>query len=158
VAEEGPDAEGGNGEAARAALRRLLLAYDHANRLAIDAVYAQFSPTLDDFYAEALRLELGAEARGEVPVEIVLTRTVPGQAPASVRGSGAPFPLAAAAGLVRRALAAAPAGEAGALAERLRRGEAQLRPRQVGGSQVVTLVVEPDGADLPALLARLFEA
>ena len=43
------------------ALQALLQAYDLANRLAIDTVYAQFSPTLDDFYAEDLRLVFPAQ-------------------------------------------------------------------------------------------------
>src|SRR5262249_38070172 len=51
-------------------LRALLRAYDLANRLAIDTVYAQFSPTLDDFYAEDLGLAFDprADAAGDVGV------------------------------------------------------------------------------------------
>src|SRR5262249_20702778 len=123
---------------------------------AIDTVYAQFSPTLDDFYAEDLGLAFDprADAAGDVGVEIVLTRTVPGQEPKAVRGPGVPFPLARAGDLVARALARA--GERGAgLRDGLGRGRARLRPRQVGRSQTVSLVWEPDGGDVLALLEGL---
>jgi hypothetical protein len=123
---------------AGAALRDLLEGYDLANRLAIDVVYAQFSPTLDDFYHEHLALVFPerAGADGDVVPEIVLTRTVPGQEPKSVRGAGAPFPLARAAGL----------------AAALGRDAARLRPHQVGRSQRVALRLEPDGTDVATLL------
>ena len=133
----GPGPEPG---AARA-LRALLQAYDLANRLAIDTVYAQFSPTLDDFYAEDLRLVFPphGDSREEVRPEIVLTRTVPGQEPKSVRGPGAPFPLAQAARL------------AGAVTGR---GAVRVRPGQVGGGQTVSLFLEPEGTDLAGMLPR----
>ena len=115
----GADAPGAAG-----ALRDLLERYDRDNRLAIDTVYAQFSPTLDDFYHEALTVVFPEPAGAGVPAaevspEITLTRTVPGQEPKSVRGAGAPFPLARAA-----ALAAAALGRDGL----------RLRPRQVGAA------------------------
>jgi hypothetical protein len=121
------------------ALRTLLQAYDLANRLAIDTVYAQFSPTLDDFYSESLRLifppHLGSP--DEVRPEIVLTRTVPGQEPKSVRGAGAPFPLAQATRLAGAAIG---------------RNPARVRPGQVGGGQAVSLFLEPEGVDLAGML------
>jgi hypothetical protein len=136
----GADAPGGAGAAG--ALRDLLERYDRDNRLAIDAVYAQFSPTLDDFYHEALTVDFpdrgeGGDPGPEVSPEITLTRTVPGQEPKSVRGAGAPFPLARAA-----ALAAAALGRDGL----------RLRPRQVGRSQRVALLLEPEGTDVTAAL------
>jgi hypothetical protein len=130
----------GSGGAAADDLRRLLVEYDRENRLKIDAVYAQFSPTLDDFYAEDLRLVFPAEAdaRGELRPEIVLTRTVPGQPPKSVRGPGAPFPLARAAALV-----AAMRGDA---------APPRLAVRQSGRSQAVRLIVEETGEDVEGWL------
>ena len=74
---------------------------------------------------------------GAVVPEIVLTRTVPGQEPKSVRGAGAPFPLTRAAGLAAAALG---------------RDAARLRPHQVGGSQRVALRLEPEGTDVASLL------
>jgi hypothetical protein len=136
------------------ALRALLQAYDRANRLAIDTVYAQLSPTLDDYYDEDLRLVFpeGSDAQGSTRPEIVLTRTVPGQEPKSVRGPGAPFPLARAATLVGAALVrgsrSGPDGWDG------RHGPC-LRPRQVGRSQAVALYLEPEGIDVTALLSSL---
>jgi hypothetical protein len=124
---------------AAAALRDLLGRYDLANRLAIDVVYAQFSPTLDDFYHEDLAVVFPdrAGAGGDVRPEIVLTRTVPGQDPKSVRGAGAPFPLARATALAAAALGRAPL---------------RLFPRQVGRSQRVALLLEPEGTDVVTLL------
>jgi hypothetical protein len=137
-------------------LRALLQDYDRADRLAIDAVYAQFSPTLDDYYAEDLLIAFAprADAAGDVAAEIVLTRTVPGQEPKAVRGAGAPFPLRRAGVLAARALAAA--GERGAaLRDGLASGRLRLRPRQVGRSQAVALVWEPAGGDVLAFLDGL---
>ena len=136
----GADAPGAAGAAG--ALRDLLERYDRDNRLAIDTVYAQFSPTLDDFYHEALTVVFPEPAvaggpAAEVRPEITLTRTVPGQEPKSVRGAGAPFPLARAA-----ALAAAALGRDGL----------RLRPRQVGRGQRVALLVEPEGTDVASVL------
>ena len=136
----GADAPGpGARAAAGATLRDLLERYDLANRLAIDVVYAQFSPTLDDFYHEHLALVFPERAGGDGDVvpEIVLTRTVPGQEAKSVRGAGAPFPLTRAATLAAAALG---------------RDTARLRPHQVGGSQRVALRLEPEGTDVAALL------
>jgi hypothetical protein len=135
----GGDPNGRPADGAAGALVALLREYDRANRLAIDVVYAQFSPTLDDFYAESLRLEfpVQADALGEVGPEIVLTRTVPGQEPKSVRGAGAPFPLHRARALLEAALARSPLS---------------VRPRQVGGSQRVALYLEPEGIDVTGLL------
>jgi hypothetical protein len=130
------------------ALRALLQAYDRANRLAIDTVYGQFSPTLDDYYDEDLRLVFpeGSDSRGSPRPEIILTRTVPGQEPKSVRGAGAPFPLAQAAALVGDALGrGGPDGRHGPC----------LRPRQVGRSQAVALYLEPEGTDVTVLLSCL---
>ncbi|MGH2353826.1 MAG: hypothetical protein ACRDJN_19650 [Chloroflexota bacterium] len=138
-------------------LARLLADYDRANRLAIDAVYAQFSPTLDDFYAEELRLEIGdtVDAGGELPVEIALTRTVPGTESKTVRGDGVPFPLARAGAVFSSALADAPAERGNRLQQRYDRGLVWLRPRQAGRTQGVALALEPDGQEVLALLAEL---
>jgi hypothetical protein len=125
--------------------------------LAIDAVYAQFSPTLDDFYAEDLRIvfpapeELG-KAADDVRPEIVLTRTVPSQVPKSVRGAGAAFPLAPAAALARAALAGARGGDAATVRARLDQGTARLWPVQAPRTQLVQLRIVPDGVDLLSLL------
>jgi hypothetical protein len=135
-------------------LRTLLQAYDRANRLAIDTVYAQFSPTLDDYYDEDLRLVFpeGSDAQGSPRPEIVLTRTVPGHEPKSVRGTGAPFPLAQAAALVGAALGRD--GRDGRGGGDGRHGLC-LRPRQVGRSQAVALYLEPEGTDVTVLLSSL---
>ena len=159
---------------ARRRLEALLAAYDHANRLAIDALYAQFSPTLDDFYAEELRIVFpprhataasgapgadGAAARGETldagdrfTPELILTRTVPGQEPKSVRSTGAPFPLAHACRLVRAALSDSP-GAGAAAATALNEGRAFLAPVQVLRTQRVVLHLVPGGTDVIGLLA-----
>ncbi|HEX2034396.1 MAG TPA: hypothetical protein VHS99_09445 [Chloroflexota bacterium] len=135
-------------------LQRLLAAYDRENRLAIDAVYAQFSPTLDDFYLEELRLVFAPEpdAQGMLPVEVVLTRTVPGLEPRTVRGAGAAFPLRRAAACFAGALRELPGGRGEPLLARLRDGQAWLVARQVGQTQAVALVLEPEGRDALALL------
>ena len=139
-------------------LRALLDAYDRANRLAIDAVYAQFSPTLDDYYQEELEVVFPAPAAmdvvsDELRPEIVLTRTVPGQAPKTVHGVGAAFPLARAAALAHAALVEARAGDADDLHTRLDRGSARLWPVQVPRTQLVQLRVRPDGVDLLSFLS-----
>ena len=59
--------------------------------------------------------------------------------PKSVRGTGAPFPLAQAARL------------AGAVTGR---DPARVRPGQVGGGQAVSLFLEPEGTDLAGMLPR----
>ena len=144
---------------ARDALAHLLEEYDRANRLEIDALYAQFSPTLDDYYAEELRIAFPAEqhtlsAAGEtIRPDLLLTRTVPGQEPRSVHAQGAPFPLARARALVSQALAAGSNGQNQATWRQLAAGTAWLRPVQAGRSQLVRLLVEPQGKDVAALVA-----
>jgi hypothetical protein len=144
-------------------LRRLLDAYDRANRLEIDAVYAQFSPTLDDYYVEELRIDVPDVAAGrpaaavpaEVRPEIVLTRTVPGLRSRSVRAPGAPFPLAQAYRLVQAALAASQSERGRALRAAVDGGSAWLALRQVPRTQRVRLLLEPGEADALALLTAL---
>jgi hypothetical protein len=140
-------------------LEDLLAAYDRANRLVIDAVYAQFSPTLDDFYAEELRIEFPDDRSMETPApEIVLTRTVPGLDPRLVRGRGAPFPLGRAKALVCAALAATARPAACDVLARIEAGGAWLVPAQEGCSQVVRLRLMPDSRDALALVASLRSA
>ena len=134
--------------------------YDLANRLAIDAVYAQFSPTLDDYYAEELRIEFPKSKRNlhgqaEVRPDLVLTRTVPGQEPRSVHAPGAPFLLARAGELLASAMASVPDARGVDTRARVGRGLAWLRPEQVGRSQTVRLVLEPGGRDVQALLDEI---
>jgi hypothetical protein len=149
------------GEAALAALSQLLQAYDLANRIEIDSLYAQFSPTLDDFYAETLRIDFpdvcgapGAVSE-EVRPDLTLTRTIAGLEPKSVRSTGAAFPLARAAALVWQALAESSTVTAGDLATALASGAAWLCPAQLGRSQVVELLLEPGGREAMALLRSL---
>ena len=140
------------------ALRRLLDDYDRDNRLRIDAVYAQFSPTLDEYYAEELRVEfpnllLSGDSGDGIRPELTLTRTVPGSEPRSVSGAGAPFPLARARTLVGRAAADTPEGAA--LVDGIHGGLVWLQARQVGRSQVVQLVLQPAGDDVLDVLIDL---
>lgn len=127
----------------------------------IDSLYAQFSPTLDEFYAETLRVDFpdvrGASgaAREEVRPDLTLTRTIAGLEPKSVRSTGAAFALARAATLVRQALAESSTVTAGNFAAALASGDAWLRPAQLGRSQVVELLLEPGGREIMALLATL---
>jgi hypothetical protein len=125
-------------------------------------VYAQFSPTLDDFYAEDLRvvfpppparITTPADSPDELRPEIVLTRTVPGQPPKSVRGAGAPFPLAQAAELATAALSESGAEQALSAAASLARREAYLWPAHLPRTQVVQLRLLPGDADVARLLA-----
>jgi hypothetical protein len=83
--------------------------------------------------------------------DLILTRTVPGLEPRSVRSRGAPFPLARARALVVAAPTVEPPGPAD-LRARLEAGIAWLQPAQVGRSQLVQLRLEPDGRDVLALL------
>jgi len=135
----------------------LLEAYDRANRLEIDSVYAQFSPTLDDFYLEELVVIFpappGSSLPDDVRPEIVLTRTVPGQQPRSVRAPGAAFPLSEATRLAHAALAETRAESAEVTLSRLRQGLLRLWPVQLPRTQLVQLRVLPDGGDVLALLA-----
>ncbi|MBI3970449.1 MAG: hypothetical protein HY332_04090 [Chloroflexi bacterium] len=137
-------------ESPAASLAHLLDAYDRANRLEIDAVYAQLSPTLDDYYAEELRLVFPQYQQGidEVRPEIVLTRTIPGLVTRAAHAPGAPFPLARAAALVRQSLAGSSDERARRLLERLTHGEAWLAARQRDRTQAVYLAVEPEGRDV----------
>jgi hypothetical protein len=141
----------------RRSLAALLADYDQANRIAIDSLYAQFSPTLDDFYAETLRITFPVERvaldrlGNDVRPDLLLTRTVPGFESKSVRAQGAPFPLARARALAEQALAGQRT-ESSALVAQLGQRQAFLRPAQIGGSQVVRLIIEPGGDDVLALL------
>jgi hypothetical protein len=127
----------------------------------IDSLYAQFSPTLDEFYAETLGIafpEVGGSS-GAIPdgvrPDLTLTRTIAGLEPKSVRSTGAAFPLARAATLVRQALAESSTVTAGDLAAALASGAAWLRLAQLGRSQVVELLLEPGGHEIMARLATL---
>jgi len=134
--------------------------YDRANRLEIDAVYAQFSPTLDDFYLETLHIDFpdnppAAGTPETLRPEITLTRTVPGLQPKSVRAPGAAFPLRRCVDLAHRAVAHTPDGGPQATAGHLARllsGEAWLVPVQVPRTQEVRLQLRPCDEDL---LSRL---
>jgi len=142
------------------ALRVLLQEYDRANRLEIDAVYAQFSPTLDDYYAEELRIEFPRNEQdlyrgAEVRPELALTRTVPGHEPRSVHAPGAPFPLERAWELFGNAVACAPVTRGQDMWERVDADLVWLRPEQVGHTQAVRLVLEPDGSDALEILEEL---
>jgi hypothetical protein len=139
-------------------LQRLLQEYDRANRLEIDAVYAQFSPTLDDYYAEDLRIVFPERPDTDLPEvrpEIVLTRTVPGHQPRTVRAPGAPFPLFQAWEYVCGAALEAPRGRGEALWRRIDGGQVWPQPRQVGRTQQVQLALMPDDRDVLAVLAEI---
>lgn len=144
---------------ARVTLRVILDQYDHDNRVMIDQVYGQLSPTLDDFYDERLmiafpkgRPSAGAEA---IAPHLTLTRVIPAGGPTRIaENTGAPFPIAAVQGLVAQAAldpnAPAPLRD---LAAQLASGAAWLAPRQVGRSQKVVVRVIPGSADVESMLA-----
>lgn len=153
--------EGASGTAHSAlrALRAVLDRYDHDNRVLIDQVYGQLSPTLDDFYDERLTIAFskGRPTTNEPTVtpHLTLTRVIPAGGPTRIAENvGAPFPIAEVRGIVDRA-AADPASHASVrdLAARLVSGEAWLAPRQVGRSQKVVVRVLPAGEDLSVILA-----
>jgi hypothetical protein len=136
-------------------LAALLAAYDLASRLEIDAVYAQFSPTLDDYYDEELRLVFPAAGHdddvGDLRPEVILTRTVPGLPAKSVRAPGAPFPLGRAMVLATAALRRGDP-QARRVAQALAAGAMRLVVRQAGRTQAVELALEPGGTALLDLL------
>lgn len=156
------------------ALHTLLSRYDLEHRLHIDMVYAQLSPTLDDFYAESLQVDFGnptlaAPTAPTAPTALVapttpaantatvtpiirLRRTIPGGPVREASGTGAAFPLAVAGALAVAALMGAPNPAAQHAQMQIASGNGALWPRQIGGSQMVTLVLEPGGADVIALL------
>lgn len=144
---------------ARVTLRVILDQYDHDNRVMIDQVYGQLSPTLDDFYDERLTIAFptgqpsaGAEA---IAPHLTLTRVIPAGGPTRIaENTGAPFPIAAVQGLVAQA-ALDPNAPASLrdLAAQLASGAAWLAPRQVGRSQKVVVRVIPGSADVEAMLA-----
>lgn len=148
-----------------ASLQALMDRYDHDNRVMIDQVYGQLSPTLDDFYDERLRIAFPARQALEAPrllgatvtPHLTLTRVIPAGGPTRIaENAGAPFPLAEVHAFVRAAARAADAPDAvRALAARLESGEAWLAPRQVGRSQRVVVRVLPSGEALPTILAAV---
>lgn len=148
---------GGAGiEGARASLRALLDRYDHDNRVMVDQVYGQLSPTLDDFYDERLTI---AFPRGRVASTDVVTptislvRVIPSGPTRRADNLGAPFPVFEASALVSLAAADPSAPEpVRNLASRLDHGAAWLAPRQVGRTQRVAVLVMPSGEDLASLL------
>ena len=144
---------------ARAALRAILDQYDHDNRVMIDQVYGQLSPTLDDFYDERLTVAFpkGRPGPGVATVSphLTLTRVIPAGGPTRVaENEGAPFPIATVQGLVARA-ATDPSAPAilRDLAAQLASGLTWLAPRQVGRSQKVVVRVIPGSADVETILS-----
>ncbi len=143
--------------AASRRVREILEAYDQSNRLLIDQVYGQLSPTLDDFYDERLTILFpdpdGLGSPDPQPT-ITLTRVIPAGPTRLARNLGSVFPLREVVGIVVAALASAPAGTAGhVLHGRLRDGMARLAPRQFRGSQTIILVIIPDQIDVETVLA-----
>jgi hypothetical protein len=151
----------GNLADARAALGALLARYDHDNRVMIDQVYGQLSPTLDDFYDERLVIAFPkGPTESRAPLSLVtprltLTRVIPAGGPTRIaENEGAPFPLALVRAIVRDAARATDAGDSvRTLAARLLSGEAWVAPRQVGRLQRVVVRVFPGGANLTDVLA-----
>jgi hypothetical protein len=146
---------------ARAALRAILDQYDHDNRVMIDQVYGQLSPTLDDFYDERLTIAFPKRrpVAGDPAImpHLTLTRVIPAGGPTRIaENNGAPFPIDAVQGLVAQA-ATDPNAPATLrdLAAQLASGEAWLAPRQVGRSQKVVVRVIPGSAELLAILSSV---
>ena len=143
----------------RAALRAILDRYDHDNRVMIDQVYGQLSPTLDDFYDERLTIAFpkGRPVADEPTVtpHLTLTRVIPAGGPTRIaENHGAPFPIAEVRAIAERIAADPTATDAiRDLAARLASGAAWLAPRQVGRSQKVVVRVLPAGEDLSVILA-----
>lgn len=144
-------------ETAAHRVREILDAYDQSNRLMIDQVYGQLSPTLDDFYQERLTVlfpDPGDEGAPDPQPTITLTRVIPAGPTRLARNLGSVFPLREVTGIVLDALASAPAGTAAhALHGRLRDGIARLAPRQFRGSQTIMVMVVPDQIDVETVLA-----
>jgi hypothetical protein len=144
---------------ARASLDAILNRYDHDNRVMIDQVYGQLSPTLDDFYDERLTISFptGRRDATDAPVtpHLTLTRVLPAGGPTRrAENQGAPFPIAQVHSFVAHAATDPSSSDVVRnLAARLLSGEAWLAPRQVGRSQKVVVRVLPGGEDLVALLA-----
>lgn len=138
-------------------IREILDAYDQSNRLMIDQVYGQLSPTLDDFYEERLTVlfpDPGEHDGPDPQPTITLTRVIPAGPTRLARNLGSAFPLRDVTGIVVQALASAHPGTAGhALHGRLRDGVARLAPRQFRGSQTIMLMVIPDQIDVETVLA-----
>ncbi len=143
--------------AASRRVREILEAYDQSNRLMIDQVYGQLSPTLDDFYEERLTVLFPDAAEDGAPdpqPTITLTRVIPAGPTRLARNLGSVFPLQGVVGIVLEALACAPAGTAGhSLHVRLRGGVARLAPKQFRGSQTIMVMVMPDQIDVETVLA-----
>lgn len=83
----------------RMALQAILDRYDHDNRVMIDQVYGQLSPTLDDFYDERLSITFPkgrpVEDSPTVTPHLTLTRVIPAGGPTRIaENQGAPFPIA----------------------------------------------------------------
>lgn len=138
-------------------IREILDAYDQSNRLMIDQVYGQLSPTLDDFYDERLTVLFPDPGEHDAPdpqPTITLTRVIPAGPTRLARNLGSVFPLRQVTGIVSEALASAQSGTTGhAVHRRLRDGVARLAPRQFRGSQTIILVVIPDQIDVETVLA-----
>ncbi len=147
----------GNLAGARAALRVVLDQYDHDNRVLIDQVYGQLSPTLDDFYEERLTIAFppGPPAPGSVDIAptLKLVRVIPVGPVREAANLGAPFPIGEVTAIINGAATDPDAPSAlGDLAARLAAGSAWLAPRQVGRTQRVVVRAMPGGDDIGHLL------